>query len=541
MRGIRGLVFGLVSLACAGSLAAATTEPFDDGPWAKYFGPDYFAYVAMRGPKDLPGPVLAPYLKATQAALEKDTPDNPIGLAVKAKVLEHGFDLFQSGGAAAIAGGPKDGKVLMVLARTPAFDRFFDWAKKTFTKSPYELKPDAIDGTPVTLWFEKNKLELVIAVEERAVVMGDRKEHVAEALARARAGKKGLAAQRGYERLRPKVRADTALVALLLPSESLIAAIPQVPQFPGLDRAARVMIQAMTGNLIAVHGTDKRMEVEYFIAIDPKSEGYQQLKLDKRAKFYASRSVKAVEAIPGDAFMFATGLQPSYDTREIPASGTYMGFESSASNQQQWDVVKGQLQVHTGLSFDAEVMPWLGNEAAAFYRASAKGEFDIGALIEITDPAAAQASLEKAVRHIKISRGMPFAEETVGSTKVYRAQPPEGAPPFAPAACVMDKYLVIGTALDAVKATVQFPIKASASEAYLHLMEALGRKKILMLMWSQTAPIVRIIQKIDEANVKRGAPPTGIGRYLEPLESFGAGMAMPESDLVQAHAAFWAR
>jgi hypothetical protein len=550
---MRCSVWALVVLGCliaaAGPLRAdargvpSTTPPFDDSKWVKYVGPEYLMYCAFRGPKQQPGPVVQGWLQSSEASLTKsDAPDNPIGRAVKTKVLVRALDLFDGGGAAALAGNAKNGKILVVLARTPVLDGFLEWVKKTYTKAPYQAKAATVGGVPAVLWEEKGKVELAVGITDTEVVMADKQADLEAALKLGREGGKGFARTFGYERLRRRAKPSATAVFSMVPGEHILEMMQEQNNFPGLERAARVGIETMNGNFIELNGTPSVARFDYYLSVDPKSEGYQTLKLDKRHKFYATRSVKAAEAIPGDAVAFFTGLQPSYDTREMAASSNLVGLESSPSNQQQWDVLKGQLQVQTGLSFDAEVVPWLGPESAAFVRPAAGDGYEIGGLVDVTDPAAAQASLDKAVRHIKISRGVPFAEGTVSGIKLHKAAPAEKNPAFAPAACVTDKHLILGTAPAIVEATVQFPLKAAAGAQYTALNEALGKRRIVMALWSQTAPISRLIRKFEEARgAKPGAKPSEVVATLDGLDALAAGVAVPESDLVHMHLQVWGK
>ena len=508
----------LPALASAGPATApaapppsAATARFDDARWVGYFGSQYALYLAVRDPRHLPGPHLSSALAKTEDQMIAGyKPDEALARAAKAHVLERPLDLVERGFAVGVTHENGATRILAVATRTPAADALIAWAKASYTAGVSAVAQTQVSGHPALELRNAGKTELVFAVDGDAVLMADRPEELVAAFRTKESGMLSLAGSRTYGRLRPKVKPDAVALAVITPGPELAALIKREAAPPGTAELIELAMTTVDGYMATLSGDAHGQALDLYFSLNAMSPGYAQLHLADRARFYGSHTLALAGVAPGDAGGFLTGLQPTFDTRQAPAS-----------EQQGWNVFKGQLQVLTGLSFDAEIVPWLGPEAAVVLRATGE-QPELALLLTTTDPKASQASLEKAVRHITISQNRTFTTTAVGPVSAQVAQVIPGNP-VTPALAVTQGTVVLSSAPGLLAAMASYPLKAAQAEPHQRILAALSDRAVFMVGWITAA----LEQRVARMTGGPDAKPLPDG-----LEAIGVGLAMPEPDLV---------
>lgn len=464
----------------------------DDAPWAAYFGSQYALYVALKSPRSVPGPALKAAEDRHVASLKAD---EPLARALKEKVLARPLDLLERGGAVGVTSENGVTRILLVAERTPAADALIAWARKT-----YPLKTVKVDAR-AALEVGTGAARMYVVVDGNAVLVADRPEDLAAAF-KTRASKMlDLPGSRVYTRLRPLLPADAACIAVLQSGPELAALLKQDANAAQL---AEVAIGTVDGYAAAISGDAKGQTVDLYLALNAYAAGYERLHLAERAQFYEKHALRLASVAPGDANGFAAALQPPLD----------------AASRQQWEVFRGQLQMHTGLAFEAEIQPWLGHETAVVLRAP-EDRPELALLLATTDAKASQASLEKAVRHLTISQNRAFTPATYGTVQAQVAAPLPGNP-VTPALAVTQDTVVLSTSPALLESLAKFPLKAAQAEPHERLRKALGKRAAFLVAWAD-APLLHRLSRMAQGPL----PPDW-------LVAAGAGLAMPEADLVHA-------
>lgn len=504
---------------------ALAAPRLDDARWASYFGSQYAIYLAARGVRDLPGPQLnAALRKSEDQLIAAAKPDEVLYRALAAKVIGRPLDLLAGGFALGVTSDNGAARLLAVAARTPAADAFLSWAKTEYTTGPNALTEVEVGGQRALEVRIGGKAQLVIGVDGDCVVIADRAEELAGALKTHASGMLNLAGGRAYGRLRAKVPPSAAAFAVMTPGPELAALIKNdaATMQPGLPATQLIDIAFGTidGFVFSVSGDARGQLVDMWIGLEAGSESYQKLHLADRAKFYASHALSLAGLAPGDVGAFFCGLQPSFDAAEMPMGLGFVGNEGAPGNQRQWDIFKGQLQMHTGLAFDAEVRPWLGAESALVVRFA--GDVPEGAVMfATTDEKATRASLDKAVRHIAISQNREFTGVTFGPVQAQVAKAVPGRA-VTPALAVTGGALVMSSSAGLMEAFGTYPLKAGEADPHQRLLKALGGRAVFMMGWAVGPVITRAMKLVI------GSAPA----LPEQVESIGVGLAMPEPELM---------
>lgn len=483
---MRLLAFVLLVTACHAA------PRFDDAPWAAYFGSQYAFYVALKSPYSVPGPLLKEAEDRHVASLK---PDEPLARALKEKILARPLDLVARGGAVGVTSDNGVTRILLVAERTPAADALIAWARKTYPLKTVKVGPHA------ALEVGAGNAKMYVVVDGNQVLVADHPEDLAGAFKTKTSKMLDLPGGRVYTRLRPLLPDDAALIAIVQSGPELAALLKQ-------DANAAQLVEVATGTVdgyaAAVTGDVNGQQVDLYLALNAFSHGYDKLHLAERAQFYEKHALRLASVAPGDANGFASALQPPLD----------------AASRQQWDVFKGQLQMHTGLAFEAEIQPWLGHETAVVLRVP-DDRPELALLLATSDAKASQASLDKAVRHLTISQNRAFTPVTLGSVKAQVAAPLPGNP-VTPAFAVTGDTVVLSSSPSLLESLAKFPLKAAQAEPHERLSRALGKRAAFLIAWAD-APLIARCARMAQAPL----PPDW-------LRAAGAGLAMPEADLVHA-------
>lgn len=475
---VRLLALLLLVAVCHGA-------PLDDAPWAAYFGSQYALYVAMRAPHAL---------DAAEARFVAGLkPDEPLARALKEKVLARPLDLVERGGAVGVTSNDGVTRILLVAERTPAADRLIAWARKT-----YPLKTVKV-GTRAALEVGAGAARMFVLVEGSVVLVADHPEDLEQAFKTRTIRMLDLPGSRVYSRLRPLLRPDASAIAIVQSGPELAGLLKHDGT---LSQLAEVAGGTVDGYGVALSGDARAPVVDLFLGLNDGSAAYEKLHLAERAKFYASHSLALGSVAPGDAQGFVSALQPPLD----------------AASQKQWDVFKGQLQMQTGLSYDAEIAPWLGPESGVVLRA-ADEKPELALLLTTTDAKASRASLDKAVRHLTITQNCTFTRVTHGTVEAQVAAERPGNP-VTPALAVAQGTVVLSTSPSLMKSVATFPLKAAQTGPHERLTRALDKRGTIMVGWLDDALAQRL------ARMTNSAPPP------DWIKALGVGLAMPRADLV---------
>ena len=523
--------FWIASVALAAEHPAAV---WDDAPLVKYFGSQFTLYLAARSPRELPGPLLQAWIKKVEESMATGSkPEDLLARAVHEKVIARPFDVFASGLAVGAVMSANEQHMLLAVPRTPAADKVVAWLKTALKSGPLTGRPTKIEGQDAVEVLINGQVQLVAAVDGTVVILADRVEEIVDALKCARSPLHALSLQRSYARLRTRVKADAAAFAVLTPGRDLVEFIRRdAAKLPGAQ-FMDTFVTMLDAYMIQLSGDAKAQQADFYFGLDPKSEGYARLHLAERVKFYAAHTLKLAATVPADVGLFATGLQPTYDTRELPTTVGFMGQEGAASNQQQWDILKGQLQVFTGLSFDGDIVPWLGSESCFVMRVVPGDHLEGAVLLETKDAKAAQGALDKAVRHMSISQNKTFTEKMLGPIHVRLAEPVPDSP-VTPALAVLPEAFVLASGPATIEAIVQFPLKASGSDTHVRLLKAIGDTRIVMLAWAQADLVTRLAKNIEEMAARQAnrEPRRDVAAVLDGVDAVGLGLSMSDSDTI---------
>jgi len=173
--------------------------------------------------------------------------------------------------------------------------------------------------------------------------------------------------------------------------------------------------------------------------------------------FSASQD-RAARAAPLDTAVYATAyLQPSAGQRLNLAEvlGTIPGFADAANLEEKLHELAQRLLGEAGLDYEADVRPWLGNQASVAISIQPTGTMPsrVLALIAVKDAPAAHAALDR----ILTDRGVAYAISSYQGVDVVRA----GSAAFA----VLDDLMIIGESTGAVEAALDADAGRSASLA----------------------------------------------------------------------------
>lgn len=518
----------------AASASPAPAPALDDAGWAKYFGSQYVIYLAMRSPRDLPGPHLGGWVQRFETELTTgQRSEDFLARAVREKVIARPLDLFAGGLAVGTALEGRGARVLLVAERTPAMDALLAWGKKAHASGPLTVKEVKVEGQAALEMKAGDTVQLVVAVDGAAVVLADRAEEVAGALRTRKSGMLTLSGTRAYARLRSRVRASAVALAALTPGPELAGFLrAHGANLPGAQ-LIDIAMGTLDSYLFALSGDARTQALDLYFGLDANSEGYARLHLADRAKFYASHTLTLARAVPADVGLYFAGLQPSFDTKELPSPVIYLGQEQAVSNQQQWDMLKGQLQVFTGLDFDADIVPWLGSESAFVMRLAPVDRLEGAMLLATRDQKVAQASLDKAIRHMAISQNRIFDRKSFGSVQARVARAVEGNP-LTPVLAVTAGAVVLSSGPALVESVAHSVLKADTVDLHRRVLSRLGDRTVIMVGWAQTALLARVVQLTEGfAAVQAGRKPRpDAAAMLDGVDTVGLGLSMPEADLV---------